>query len=245
MRYGGAREAGGLVSPHDGDNRGLPIHFSRFLLCVIHPLEETVRFHTIFGGSPRAWIGAIGGLALCSFANAATICTFADPSLNAANPLFTVDYTAATIDGGWSSTGLLLKTPGLAAPDFSDVTFSMTQLTILNQATGSVGGGVITFLDSLSNAVFVITFDSAKLTGQFGLGASEFVAQTVTFTGTAVPVPLSQESFAFSFANQAQLTNDHNGFTATAAFTSSAVPEPSSIGLMTAGYAISKLRRRQ
>lgn len=27
MRYGGAREAGGLVSPHDGDNRGLPIHY--------------------------------------------------------------------------------------------------------------------------------------------------------------------------------------------------------------------------
>lgn len=202
-----------------------------------------MQFLSTMGRTPRALLCALGGLALSTAASAATICTFADPSLNAANPLFNIDYTAATINGGWSDTGLLLETPGLAAPDFPDATFSMTPLTITNPVTGTVGGGVITFLDTLSNAVFVITFQSGNLLGQFGLGASEFVAQNVTFTGTAVPEPLSQESFAFSFANQAPFPRG-NGFSATAAFTSSAVPEPASISLLLMGCLVTALRRR-
>jgi len=71
----------------------------------------------------------------------------------------------------------------------------------------------------------------------YGFGANEvlFTAANVRITGSEITGTLSQEQFSFSFANTAPLPEGHNGFTATAAFTSSAVPEPATIALLTLG----------
>jgi len=60
------------------------------------------------------------------------------------------------------------------------------------------------------------------------------------FSGPLVTTPLVDEAFAFSFANR---TVTPEGVTWTAAFTSSAIPEPSTAVLLGVGLVI-LLRRR-
>jgi hypothetical protein len=89
--------------------------------------------------------------------------------------------------------------------------------------------GAIQFYDSANNPIWRIDFDSALLNGSLSFGASDFIGQNVTFSGSIIPTPLTDEAFAFSFANPIATPN---GFTVTAAFTSSAVPEPASLALI-------------
>jgi len=106
---------------------------------------------------------------------------------------------------------------------------------------GVVSAGTIEFLDNLGGLILQIKFDFATLFQPFGFGASELIGQGVEFSGPIVTPPLSERTFSFSFANQ---TEKPTGYTWTAAFTSSAVPEPSVLALLAVGSAAALWRRR-
>ena len=176
-----------------------------------------------------------------------TVATFSDPSINSDNPLFTVNFTAMTINGGWadSETDLTLEIPYSSA-SFADVWFEMTEVTILN-ALGDTSGGVINFYadGTVIDPLLTINFTSGYV-DNFNLGADEmFVANNVTISGIGItPGSLTEEEFSFSFANKADLLSPNEGFTATASFTSSAVPEPATIALLCIGV-LSLIRRKK
>jgi hypothetical protein len=73
-----------------------------------------------------------------------------------------------------------------------------------------------------------------------------FYFDGVTITGSEIVGSLTDESFAFGFGNQLPLSGDWNkGYTATASFTSSAVPEPATLVLLgTAGIWIFTRKKR-
>jgi len=187
-----------------------------------------------------------------------TIATFADPSKNSANPLFKVDIAGLQkITGGWSDskTGLTLEIP-YNGHTFTDAWFTMTDVAITNISgtSGDTGTGEINFYaDGTSiNPLLIIDFQSGFVS-RYGFGASGmFVATNVTITGSEITDILTLEEFSFSFSNLAKLPRHsswNDGFTATAAFTSSAtikhdVPEPATIGLLGLG-ALSMIRRKK
>lgn len=172
-------------------------------------------------------------------ASAGTFATFADPSTSSATPLFVL--AGNTLSGGWSGSGLTLQTPGSSAPDYANVTWQMTPLTRIGPAPFSLfSGGNIQFFDSSNAMIFRIDFSSSYLAEPISFGATDFIGQNVVFSGPIVDSPTSAESFAFSFANQVA-TDD--GMTATAAFTSSAVPTPGAAALL--GLAGFTARRRR
>ena len=180
-----------------------------------------------------------------------TIATFADPSANSANPLFTVDFQNNLITGGWddAKTGLTLQIP-YSSNNFADAWFSMTNV-IINDTFGNTSGGTINFYanNTSTNPLLVVAFDSGHV-DYFNFGAdSIFVANNVTISGSeiTVPPPLSECEFALSFVNKARLsghTDWADGFTATASFTSSAIPEPATICILGLG-ALSLVRRKK
>jgi len=192
----------------------------------------------------------------------ATIATFADPSSGGAYPLFSIDLVNDLITAvGWttdSSTGLNLKY-GLAT--YADTYLEMTPINYSGSINGgTTGSGTIKFFDDGSSVsgddpIFQIDFDHAYI-NVYSLGASNvfsFLAENITFSGllvgTAVGTPsdATEESFAFSFANQKAKING-DGFTASASFTSSAegfVPEPATIGFLLVGTTFFCLRRRR
>jgi hypothetical protein len=169
-----------------------------------------------------------------------TIATFADPSNDSDNPLFEVDFTEMTFTGGWSDakTGLLLNIP-YSGNTFTDAWFEMTEVEIID-AFGNTDGGEINFYanGASTNPLLVINFESGYVS-RFNFGADEmFIADNVTFTGSEITGALSEEEFSFGFANLAHLEGSqdwNDGFTATAAFTSSAIPEPATIAMLTLG----------
>ena len=183
---------------------------------------------------------ALSGAAIAS---ADTIATFADPSPDGSQPLFSFSSAgvAGTLAGSWTGTGLLLETPGVAAPDFPNARFSMAGVAATGGPTlWTLGPGAINFTDSGGNPLMTISFAGGTLTSPATFGASDFVGQNVVFSGPIIPGGLSQEAFAFSFANpQGTIEN----YTVTASFTSSAVPEPASIALLALG-ALAAIRRR-
>lgn len=179
-----------------------------------------------------------------------TIATFADPSGNSANPVFKVDFQNSLITGGWgdAKTGLTLQIP-YSGHSFTDAWFSITDVAITS-AFGDTSGGTINFYanNTSTNPLLVINFASGYVDSHT-LGAdSMFDVYNVTITGSEITgIPLSENEFAFSFANLARLsghTDWADGFTATAAFTSSAVPEPVTICLLGLGALVLPRNRR-
>lgn len=185
----------------------------------------------------------------CGFAKADTItvATFADPSVASGNPLFTVDLVNDVITGGWadSKTGLNLVIP-YSGHIYTDAFFTTTSVSYTGGiAGGDTGGGTIKFFKdgqlTSTPPLIQIAFDKGHVT-PYGLGASDisFIVgggDNVVITGSEIGVPLTDETFSFSFANQQPLSGSYaNGYTATASFTSSAaVPEPSTLVLLGMG----------
>jgi hypothetical protein len=126
---------------------------------------------------------------------------------------------------------------------------SVVDITTVHAMSGDTGAGVINFYanGSTTDPLVIVTFLSGAVT-RYGLGADEiFNAHNVIITGSEITGELSEEQFAFSFANLANLPNHTewaDGFTATAAFTSSAVPEPATIALLSLG-ALSLMRKKK
>jgi len=197
-------------------------------------------------------------------ATTVTVATFADPSEDSNEPLFTVDFNNMTLNGGWSDEqfNLDLTIFGDSDNPFEDAFFTMTDIVITSEfdpwmGTKTGGGTIKFFEDNTGNPetatpLIQITFDSGHVT-PFGLGAMDFSlfgdsGDSVTIIGSEVVGSLTDESFSFSFANQAPLSGDWSkGYTATAAFTSSAVsttPEPATICLLGLG-ALSLIRKRR
>lgn len=196
-------------------------------------------------------IAAMGTLALVSGASADTIATFSDPAASAATPLFSWNATTSILTGGWSGSNLLLQTPGVAAqPDYANATFTMSPLGTLPGGSGStfhLGAGQINFFSSTSAPLLTISFADAWLTNPVGFGGSDFMSNTVTFSGPLMSsfLSVSNEAFAFSFANPSGQPN--GSYSATSSFTSSAnvvVPGPGAVALLGLGGLIATRRRR-
>ncbi len=188
---------------------------------------------------------ALGCALLSASSQAFTVATFADPSPDGSTPLFTFNSTALTLDGGFAGTGLTLQTPGWAAPDYSDATFTMTTVSLT--ATGDpdvflTAGGTLDYFDSLSNGVMTITFGSGIFVRNNGFGGSDFSGQIVSISGPGIPGDWYNETFNFSFANP---ETNGNLSTYTAAFTSSAVPEPATMLALASGAGMLIARRRR
>lgn len=186
---------------------------------------------------------AAAGIA-ASAANADTIATFADPSSTGAPPLFSFNAGAGLI-GGYTTPGLTLLTPGLAAPDFANARFTMPLVPVLGVVgpTYTLGAGVISFFDVLNNPQLTISFSGATLTNAAVFGSSDFIGQNVVFSGPALGgLTLSNEAFSFSFANQ---LGTPLIYTATSSFTSSAtIPGPGAAALLGLGGLVAVRRRR-
>ena len=177
-----------------------------------------------------------------------TVATFADPSNNNSNPLFEANFTEMTLNGGWSDTktGLLLNIP-CSGNTYADAWFNMTEVEIID-TLGNTGGGEINFYANGTSIdpLLIINFDSGYVS-LFNFGSDEmFVADNVTITGSEISSILSEREFSFNFANLAHMSGSQNwndGFTATSAFTSSAVPEPATICLL--GFGVLSLVKRK
>ena len=197
----------------------------------------------------------------CGLAQASTvtIATFADPANDSSTPLFTVDLNNNLITGGWldSQTNLTLEVI-YSGNTYHDAFFTMTDLTGIagtgisysdGIGGGPTGGGTIKFFaDGQTSTTPLIQIDFAKAhVTPVGFGAMDlFYADGVNISGSEIgPATLTDEAFSFSFANQVPIGGDwNNGHTATASFTSSAVPEPATIALLGLG-ALSLLRRKR
>ena len=174
------------------------------------------------------------------------LASFSDPTgAQGAPPLFTYSAVDDTLTGAWTGTGMTLQA---GAAEFANVTFQMDMVDVLSPTLPALlGAGEINFFYTNPTVpILTIAFvaNAAQL-ANVAFGASEvFVPDSVTFTGhpDIVSPGLYQESFAFAFANQT-VTDGEGSFTATAAFVSSALPEPGSLMLLLAGVAVVFRRR--
>ena len=203
-------------------------------------------------------------LITCStLAETFTVATFSDPSDSSEAWLFEVDWpnsNGGTVKGGWNAPGLTLEFGSFfGGSEFQNVWFEMTDLTITDtiqfygKTFGVTGQGVINFYEEgmATNPLLTIAFEQAHV-ATFALAADESVendiwAENVVFSGSQIGQPLFDQSFAFSFSNVEGLNGDAetDGFTATAAFTSSAVPEPMTVVLLSIGGGMTLLRKRK
>ena len=191
----------------------------------------------------------------CNVAQATlTVATFSDPSQGSNETLFTVDIVNGVISGGWpdSKGGLVLEV-SLSGNTYLDAFFTMTDVTYVGDISGgNAGQGTIMFFaenQPVDTAPLIeINFSSGYLT-PIGFGGTDFSffggsGNNVTITGSEINGVLSNESFSFSFVNQ-KLLSDESGYTATASFTSSAIPEPATIILLSLGGLLSIMSRKK
>ena len=189
-------------------------------------------------------------LMMLSFAQAQTVATFADPTMGSGGPaMFTMNYAADNITGGWtdSQTGLTLNVCGI---NYYNTYFTMAAISY-NYAAGTTGGGAINFYQDGQNPattpLLQVSFTSATVSPySFGGSNSFFAANGVAISGTGINGTwTNQASFAFSFANQAVLNGSaNNGYTATSAFTASAIPEPITMVILGIGGLFIRSRKR-
>lgn len=172
-----------------------------------------------------------------------TVGTFDDPALDGSTPLFALDLVNDQITGGWddSKTGLMLILPFVPAT-YADAYFTMAPVAYTGGLSGgTTGSGTIKFFadGTTGTPVFQIDFDQAHInvSNLSGNDIEGFSADGVTFSGSAIPAGLNSESFSFSFSNQTPIDDQGGiiGFTATASFTSSAVPEPATLIVLALG----------
>lgn len=181
-----------------------------------------------------------------------TVGTFADPTATSSENFFRftrLSESTALLEGAWLADGLHLLTPGVSAPDQFDARFEIrnSQDTLGLLATTSGGdffteAGYVRFFDSSNNTLLRIDFDSAVLNGNgfaagFGSGTDD-----IDMSGAIVEPGWENEHFGFAFTNWTVV--DEDDLTMSASFTSSAVPEPGTLGVLTLGL-LPLLRRRK
>ena len=203
-----------------------------------------MRRHFLVVSLLALFVGFISANAKASMTSE-TIATFADPSRSSGKPLFKVDFTLRQITGEWgdNKTGLTLRIP-YSGHTFTDAWFKMdlVHITSVSGMSGQIGEGVINFYANGTSVdpLLIVSFAGGSVS-RYGSGADErLITNNVTITGSEIAGTLSQEQFSFSFANPAKLlgsTNWNDGFTATAAFASSAIEivEPTTICILGLG----------
>ncbi|MBI4579246.1 MAG: PEP-CTERM sorting domain-containing protein [Planctomycetes bacterium] len=182
-------------------------------------------------------VGAAG-----TFATTFTVATFADPSPGSSSPLFSLHFDGSgdldSVQGSWSGTGLTLQVP-FDGSVYPDATFSMPAVSV--NAAGQAGPGHVEFYDQ--TAALILTIDWISGTAnEFGIGAQDTTTSPGNVTIQYKNFSLVSESFAFSFANQQDVGDDT--MTTTAAFTSSAFPEPTTMVALGIGSLALLVQRR-